>query len=144
MKAIGQIYRHTRRVTYADCTVGNHVYYSRYFDILEEARGEFFRSIGFSLRQLDEDGLAFPVIHCKGKFLAPARYDALLQIDIHLASLGRIKLEFVGRILSESGQLLFEGATQHACVDESNTPSRIPADLASQLTGFLLSPAPSA
>lgn len=37
-----QVFVWNRRVTYADCTVGNHVYYSRYPDFLEEARGEFF------------------------------------------------------------------------------------------------------
>ncbi|EEF57182.1 hypothetical protein Cflav_PD0189, partial [Pedosphaera parvula Ellin514] len=39
----GQLYRHSYRVTYADCTVGNHIYYSRYLNLLEAARGEFFR-----------------------------------------------------------------------------------------------------
>jgi acyl-CoA thioesterase FadM len=37
---------HTHRVTYAECTVGNHVYHSRYLDLLEAARGEFIRSLG--------------------------------------------------------------------------------------------------
>lgn len=141
VKATGQIYSHTRRVIYADCTVGNHIYYSRYFDLLEEARGEFFRSLGFSLRQLAEEGFAFPVIHCIGRFLAPARYDDLLRIELHLESLGRIKLECAGRILSETGQLLFEGATRHACVDESDAPTRIPDALNRQLAPFLVSPA---
>ena len=36
------------RVSYSECTVGNHVYHSRYLDMAERARGEFFRSIGQS------------------------------------------------------------------------------------------------
>ena len=36
-------FRHPHRVSYAECTVGNHVYHSRYLDWLEAARGEFIR-----------------------------------------------------------------------------------------------------
>ena len=38
-------FRHPHRVSYAECTVGNHVYHSRYLDWLEAARGEFIRSL---------------------------------------------------------------------------------------------------
>lgn len=41
-------FRYRHRVTYADCTVGNHIYYGRYLDLLEAARGEWFRSMGKS------------------------------------------------------------------------------------------------
>ncbi|MGN6552400.1 MAG: hypothetical protein ACTHLW_01530 [Verrucomicrobiota bacterium] len=34
-------FRHDHRVAYAECTVGNHIYYGRYLDVLESARGEF-------------------------------------------------------------------------------------------------------
>ena len=30
-------FQHQHRVSYADCTLGNHVYYGRYLDLLEEA-----------------------------------------------------------------------------------------------------------
>jgi hypothetical protein len=33
-----QTFRHTHRVTYAECTVGNHIYYARYLDLLEAAK----------------------------------------------------------------------------------------------------------
>jgi acyl-CoA thioesterase FadM len=54
-------FRFPRRITCSECTIGNHVYYSRYLDLLEEARGEFFRSIGWPLLKLQELGIAFPV-----------------------------------------------------------------------------------
>ena len=39
-------FRYPHRVTYAECTVGDHIYHSRYLDLLEAARGEFMRSLG--------------------------------------------------------------------------------------------------
>ncbi len=57
-----KVFKHHYRVLYSECTVGNHVYYSRYLDILEAARGEFFRQAGAPLLALQESGTAFPVI----------------------------------------------------------------------------------
>ncbi len=42
--------------------MGNHVYYSRYLEMLEGARGEFFRHLGCPFLGLQEAGTAFPVI----------------------------------------------------------------------------------
>ena len=48
------MFRYTHRVTYAECTVGNHIYHSRYLDLLEAARGEFIRSLGRPVLELQE------------------------------------------------------------------------------------------
>ena len=40
------IFSHAHRVTYAECTSGNHIYYGRYLELMEAARGEFFRHLG--------------------------------------------------------------------------------------------------
>ena len=53
-------FRHPHRVSYAECTVGNHVYYSRYLDWLEAARGEFIRSLGSTVLQWQECDVYFP------------------------------------------------------------------------------------
>ena len=62
------IFRHTHRVTYAECTVGNHVYHSRYLDLLEAARGEFIRSLGPTVLHWQEKDVIFPVIEARLRF----------------------------------------------------------------------------
>ena len=42
----GPTFVHRHRVTYSECTVGDHIYHSRYLDLLEAARGEFMRHAG--------------------------------------------------------------------------------------------------
>jgi acyl-CoA thioesterase FadM len=32
-----QVFVHRHRVHYAECTLGNHIYYARYLDLLEDA-----------------------------------------------------------------------------------------------------------
>ena len=73
------IFRYSHRVTYAECTVGNHVYHARYLDLLEAARGEFFRGLGFPFLGLQEQDTVFPVIECQLRYKAPARYDERLK-----------------------------------------------------------------
>ena len=46
------MFRYTHRVTYAECTVGDHIYHSRYLDLLEAARGEFMRASGWTVLQI--------------------------------------------------------------------------------------------
>lgn len=124
---------HRHRVTYASCTVGNHVYYSRYLDLAEEARGEFLRHLGVPLAQLQTAGFIFPVLEVDMKFHAAARYDDVLNVEITVTHLDRIRVHFGFRVLNEQGTPLVEGETRHVCTSLQDKPQRIPADLAAAL-----------
>ena len=57
---MAELFRHAHRVTYAECTVGDHIYHSRYLDLLEAARGEFMRALGTPVLALLEADYIFP------------------------------------------------------------------------------------
>ena len=133
----GSIYHHAHRVTYAECTVGNHIYYSRYLDLLEAARGEFFRSTGASLAEWQAKGVIFPVCECRLRYKAPARYDDTLDITLWLTTLRGVRLNFAYRILNAAGQPLVEAETLHACAGLDERPRRLPEDLLPCLQPFL-------
>src|SRR5512137_1343244 len=97
------VFQHPHRVTYAECTVGNHVYYSRYLDLLETARGEFFRHLGVTFQQWQERDFLFPVIECRVRYQAPARYDDVLSIEVWPTLVSRARLNFGARILHQRG-----------------------------------------
>ncbi len=132
------VYRHQHRVGYRECTVGNHVYYSRYLEMLEDARGEFFRHVGSPLLALQESGMGFPVIGLEISYKGPARYDELLTIELSVAQMGGIRLNFGFRILSPDGELLAEGETRHVCASVDEKPMRLPKELAEKLQPFLI------
>lgn len=121
---------HVHRVTYHECTVGDHVYYGRYFDILEEARGEYFRSLGRSFREWQECGHIFPVIEVEAKYRRMAHYDDVLAVEVRVIRLERIRIDFQYRI-SRQGEdgLLFEGVSRHVCADLGGKPCRVPEEL---------------
>ena len=133
-----QSYVHHHRVTYAECTVGNHVYYARYLDVLEAARGEFFRFLGQPLLMWQERDTIFPVIECHFRYKAPARYDDVLNIEVTVASLDRVRLSFNYVVCErESGRELVRAMTSHVCTSTQEKPKRIPDDLAACLKPFL-------
>ena len=78
--------------------MGNHVYYARYLDILEEVRGEFFRSLRLPLLTLQQEDTIFPVIESHLKYVCAARYDDVLTVDLWLTELDRVRLNFGYRI----------------------------------------------
>ena len=133
----GQVHRHLHRVIYSECTVGDHVYYGRYLDLLEEARGEFFRALGLTFRALQDRGTALPVIDCALQFKSAARYDDILTIETRLVELGRVRLTFGYRILKAEGQLVLTATTVHASTNLSEKPERLPDDLRGRLLPFL-------
>jgi acyl-CoA thioester hydrolase len=132
-----QIFRYTHRVTYAECTVGNHVYYARYLDLLEAARGEFLRSLGVTFGQWQERDVIFPVIECRLCYKAPARYDDVLTIETWLTAAGKVRLHFAHRIVNQSGRVILEAETQHVCTSLAEKPKRLPEELAAQLAPFV-------
>jgi acyl-CoA thioester hydrolase len=131
------VFQHTHRVVYAECTLGNHVYFARYLDILEAARGEFFRQLGCSFLQLQQAGVSFPVVGLNISYKGPARYDDLLTIELRVIQLSGVRLNFGFRILHAGGDALVEGEMRQVCVDQSEKPRRVAPDLAERLRPFL-------
>ena len=134
------VFQHQHRVVYAECTVGNHVYYARYLDMLEEARGELFRRAGWPLMALQESGTAFPVIGVEIDYQGPARYDDLLTIELWITELRGVRLNFGFRIRHASDSTLAEGHTRHVCAGLDEKPKRLPAGLSEGLAPFLHRP----
>ncbi len=127
---------HQCRVTYADCTVGNHIYYGRYLEILETARGELFRAAGATFLQLQDSGNIFPVVEAHLHYKAPARYDDTLIIEIRVTAAERVRLNFAYRITNQNDTLILEGKTLHVCTSLDEKLKRLPEELVAALAPY--------
>ena len=130
-------FQHIHRVAYADCTIGNHIYYSRYLDLLEAARGEFFRRLGTPFWQWQQQETIFPVVECHLRYKSPARYDDLLTIELWPTLAERVRLNFACRILNQAGALILEAETHHVCTSLDEKPRRLPEELVTSLQPYL-------
>ena len=131
---------HEHRVTYADCTLGNHIYHSRYLDLLEAARGELFRQPGQTFLQYQQQGLIFPVIEARLNYKAPARYDDIIAIETWPTLAEGLRLNFGYRVTRPADQtLILEAATLHVCTSLEEKPKRLPKELIDALLPHLRS-----
>lgn len=119
-------FRHFHRVIYAECTLGDHIYHSRYLDLLEAARGEFLRALGHPVLDLQQADFIFPVIEARLRYKYPARYDDLLAIEVWPALVEKVRLNFAHRILNLHGKLILEAETFHCCTSRDEKPKRLP------------------
>jgi acyl-CoA thioester hydrolase len=130
---MAEIFRYEHRVTYAECTIGDHIYHSRYLDLLEAARGEFMRSLGTTVLELQAQDFIFPVIEARLHYKFPARYDDLLTIEVRPTLVERVRLNFGHRVTNQNGKLILVAETFHACTSRDEKPKRLPAELVEKL-----------
>ncbi len=128
---------HHHRVTYAECTLGNHVYHSRYLDMLEAARGEFFRALGQPLLAWQERGVVFPIVRCVLDYHRLARYDDVLAIRVRLLRARGARLDFAYQAHNQHQLLVLTAETHHACAGLDEKPRRLPAELLARLEPWL-------
>ena len=135
---MANLFCHPHRVNYAECTVGNHIYHSRYLDLLEAARGEFLRSLGPTVLELQDADCLFPVIEARLRYKYPARYDDMLTIEVWVTAVEKVRLNFGHRILNQDGKLILEAETFHCCTSREDKPKRLPEELVKKLKPYLV------
>ncbi|MBI5687445.1 MAG: acyl-CoA thioesterase [Verrucomicrobia bacterium] len=124
------IFEHHLRVAASDCTVGNHVYYSRYLDWLEAARNELMRAIGHPFPALMESGIMLPAIEAQLQYRGAARFDDRVIVRLWIAEVSRIKVTFAADIVNaDTGKTLVSATTVHVCTDRADKPHRLPPAL---------------
>ena len=115
------------RTRYAETDQMRVVYYGNYPQYLELGRVEWLRSIGFTYKAMEEEGVMMPVVSLQIQYKKPALYDELITIRTKLKELPSTKIEFDYEILNERGELLSTANTILVFVDAKTfRPVRCP------------------
>ena len=126
----------TCRVTYRMTDQMGVVYYANYLELFEIGRTDLLRATGLTYRQMERDGYLLPVIHAACDYLAPARYDDLLEIRTTIGRLSRVRIDFDYEVRrAEGGELLCRGVTRHAIVGAGGRPRRLDEGWMARLQG---------
>ena len=115
----------TYRVIYGDTDAMGVVYYGNYLRLFERARLELLRSLGLSYSRVEAEGLRLPVAEAYCRYLRPARYEDLLEVEVWVSWLGRASMRIDYRVWRQ-GELLATGFTVHGCLDARGRPRRLP------------------
>lgn len=115
------------RVRYAETDKMGVVYYANYFVWFEVARADLLRSLGWSYREMEHEGIALPVIEAHCVYHRPARYDDELDVRAVGRLLSPVRMEFTYEVhLKRESVVAATGRTVHAALDTNGRPCRLP------------------
>lgn len=98
-------YKHKLRVHYQDTDQMGVVHHANYVGWLEIARTEMIRNAGISYNEVEELGLALPVLDINISYRQPAYYDDLLTIYTKITDYSPVRLEFAYEVRRTNGEL---------------------------------------
>ena len=116
------------RVRYAETDRMGVVYYANYFVWFEVARADVLRALGWTYREMEEDGVSLPVIDAECHYQRPARYDDEIEVRATGRLLSPVRLEFHYEVFVKGDvEPRAIGHTVHAATDRDGRPCRLPA-----------------
>ena len=115
------------RVRYAETDNMGVVYYANYFVWFEIGRTDLLRSTGWSYREMEADGFALPVIDAHCAYRESAKYDDDIEVRTTGTMLSPVRVQFTYEVVrSSDAVILATGSTEHATLDRSGRPCRLP------------------
>jgi acyl-CoA thioester hydrolase len=133
------------RVRFGDTDLMAIAHHAAYLSYFEAGRVEYMHRRGIRYHDWVRLGVHLPVVEAGVRYRRSARFDDRLVIETRLARMTRVTLRFDYRVLRDGAQpeeLVAEGHTLLACVDDAHVPRRIPPDAAALLVGGETHPRP--
>jgi acyl-CoA thioester hydrolase len=96
------------RVRYAETDKMGVVYHANYLIYLEVSRVEWLRNKGVNYKNMEDTGVALPVVNIQINYKKSAVYDDLLLIKTSLIYYKGVKLIFESKIYNQDQKLLTE------------------------------------
>ena len=125
------------RVRYGETDQMGYVYYGKYAEYYEVARTEMIRSLGFTYRKMEDEGIQLPVIHFEIRYRRPAFYDDLLTVKTELRSMPGARITFYYQVYNEAKDLLNEGEVTLVFTNiQTRRPIHPPEQLVAALKPF--------
>lgn len=114
------------RPRYAETDQMGVIYHGNYYAWFEVGRSDFFRSLGYSYKRLEQEGIILPVVESSCKYIKPAMYDEEVLIRTYVEMQKGIRIGFKYEVLRKDDEvLLAEGRTLHAFVGKDLKPIRL-------------------
>lgn len=132
------VYTTTRTVRFSHCDPAGIIYYPRYFDLIHEAKEDWFRyALEYPFAQMiGEARNGFPIAHAEADFTGPSRLGEDLTIALAIEKIGTSALH-LHYAVSCAGQPRLDARTVIVHVDlATGRPIPISGDLRARLERF--------
>lgn len=120
------------------------VYHANYLNWFEIGRTEMIRELGFSYRDMEEEGLLLPVVDLDIRYRRPAKYDDVVTVFTRMSDFSALRINYMYEVrkLSEAelenvesflqdgqtelpGELLASGTTRHVWLNRDWKAARL-------------------
>lgn len=123
------------RVYYEDTDMAGVVYYANYLKFIERARSDALREAGVDQRGMREEGLVFVVVRLEADYIAPARYEDMLDVRTEVVE-AKAATATLSQVVSRDGAPLFRSLVRFACMTVGGRPTRLPPKTRAALTAI--------
>jgi acyl-CoA thioester hydrolase len=138
------ITRSRLRVRFCETDLMGIVHHSNYLAYFEAGRVEWLRRRGVTYADWAARGIHLPVVEASVRYRAPARFDDVIAIETRLVEIRAASLRFEYRMERRMGaepELLAEGFTRLACVNEHHAVQRFSSDVLATFGSAEIAPA---
>jgi acyl-CoA thioester hydrolase len=125
------------RVRYGETDKMGFLYYGNYAQYYEVGRVEAIRNLGFSYKQMEDEGIMLPVLDLKSTFIKSAFYDDLLRIKTSVTEMPGVRIHFAYEIYNPDDELINIGETTLVFFDSNRRrPVKAPDYVTEKLKPF--------
>src|SRR5271170_1960585 len=140
------ITRSRLRVRFCETDLMGIVHHSNYLAYFEAGRVEWLRRRGVTYADWAARGMHLPVVEASVRYRAPARFDDVIGIETRLVELRAASVRFEYRMERQAeglalAELLAEGFTRLACVNEHHAVQRFSGEMLATLGSAEIAPA---
>lgn len=107
------------RVRYSETDQMGYCYYGNYAAFFEVARVEALRDLSMSYKQMEEDGIAMPVLEYHIKYFKPAFYDDEIRIETIITEMPQYRIYFNYKSYNAKNELINEAKTTLVFVNKT-------------------------
>jgi acyl-CoA thioester hydrolase len=126
-------YSALNRVWFSDTDAQGVVYYGRYLPYFDHARTEYHRHLG----EMNIPGAEFVMRALEVEYLAPARFDDLIEAFVRIRRIGRTSITYECAAYRLPDETLMARATQTVVlVDGSHRPTPVPETFRDTVKSF--------
>ena len=116
---------YTHHVQYYETDKMGISHHSNYIRWMEEARVDFFDSLGCSYAELEKQGIYSPVVNIEARFKTPTTFSEAVQIQVSILSFNGVVLKLHYLMSKTTGEDVFEGSSSHCFLNNSGRPLRL-------------------
>ncbi len=127
-------HRLTLRVYYEDTDLAGIVYYANYLKYIERGRTEYVREAGIDqVRLKANEGIVFAVRRIEADYIAPAKFDDLLDVVTQVESMTGARI-IMHQVIERAGEVVFEALVTLVALSENGRLARLAAEIRQTLS----------